>query len=142
MTSPHTDFSWFSPPVGSRRAAPAFSCEGRRWRLRFGHRTVFVDHCVGMFHLAVLTANPGRLIPALDLVAGVAELNGSVASVRAPVQRVLDDAAVREYHRRLARLHDELEAASDRGDAQAVERMRAERAWILDELAGAAGLGG
>ncbi|HEU5331598.1 MAG TPA: hypothetical protein VFU73_02505 [Actinocrinis sp.] len=145
MTSLHPDFSWFSRPIGAP-AAPAFSREGRRWRLRFGHRTTFVDHSVGMLHLAVLTANPGRQISALDLVAGLASLTGpgtvAKASVPALGQPVLDGAAVREYRSRLTRLRAELDAASARGDAHAVTRMQAERTWILSELAGATGLGG
>jgi hypothetical protein len=143
MRSVHKEFTWFAPPADGRRAVPAFAREGRRWRLRFGHRTVLVDHCVGMLHLAVLTANPGRRIAALDLVAGVAALTGSAyAPAAGAAQPVLDDDAVREYRRRLARLSAETEAAARRGDAQGAQRARAERAWILGELAGAAGLGG
>jgi len=143
MTSLHTDFSWFSRPIGGR-AAPAFTREGRRWRLRFGQRTTFVDHSVGMLHLAVLTANPGWQIPALDLVAGLAALTGPgpVAMAAAVGQPVLDGAAVREYQRRLGVLRDEIDAASQRGDDRAVQRMQSERKWILSELADATGLGG
>src|SRR5207248_4394856 len=45
---------------------------GQHWRIDYGRRTVLVPHSVGMLHLAVLLANPGREIPALDLAAGVA----------------------------------------------------------------------
>ena len=145
MTTLHPDFSWFSRPIDDgRRTAPAISREGRRWRLRFGSRTTVVDHSVGMLHLAVLTANPGRQIAALDLVAGVGALvgPGRVADASALGQPVLDGAAVREYQRRLTQLRAEIEAASQRGDERAVERMRAEQTWIVSKLASATGLGG
>jgi hypothetical protein len=139
MTSLDTDFSWFSRPVDDC-AALALKREGRRWRLRFGQQTTLVDHSVGMLHLAVLTANPSRQISALDLVAGMAALTRPVTA--AAPQPVLDGAAVRGYQRRLTLLSAEIDRASARADHRAVERMQAERTWILSELAGATGLGG
>ncbi|MGW3345451.1 hypothetical protein ACWDA3_19240 [Nonomuraea rubra] len=116
--------------VTCRRAGP-------RWRVELGARTAFVDHCVGMLHLAALLASPGREIPAADLAAG------SPDSVPAPgpVRRVLDGPAGMAYRNRLAQLDTEiaeLEAAHQPGRAQ--ER-RAERDWLLAELASATGLG-
>ena len=48
-----------TPPVCRR--------QGRNWRVQAAGRTVEVEHCRGMAHLAVLFANPGREISALQL---------------------------------------------------------------------------
>src|SRR5439155_11556152 len=45
--------------------------QGPRWQVGLGGRSATVEHYVGMFHLAVLIANPGVEIAAIDLVAGV-----------------------------------------------------------------------
>lgn len=90
--------------------------EGAQWKVQLGQRSVRVEHCVGMLHLAVLLANPGREIDAVDLVDGVRALSS---------QPVLDRAAVQQYRNRLDDLDD-----------------GAERDWLLAELAGATGLTG
>ena len=89
--------------------------EGTRWRVRLGQRSAVVGHSVGMLHLAVLIASPGRECEALSLVDGVRALSG---------QPLLDRAAVRDYRDRL-----------DTADG-------AEREWLLASLASATGLGG
>ncbi|MEV0618613.1 hypothetical protein AB0I81_35180 [Nonomuraea sp. NPDC050404] len=121
-----------------RYAAGRVGCRlaGQQWRVELGGRSVLVDHSVGMQHLAVLVANPGREIPAADLAAG------SPDPAPMPVQQVLDGPAGRAYRRRLAQLDaeiDELEANHQRGQAQA---RRDERDWLVAELASATGLGG
>jgi hypothetical protein len=112
----------------------AASCirQGRYWRVALGHRSVLVEHRIGMLHLAVLLANPGREIDAIDLAAGPAALDAGDGSI----QPVLDRAAVRAYRDRLTAIRHELETGHD------TERARAERDWLVAELAGATGLGG
>ncbi|MBO0868546.1 MAG: hypothetical protein J2P15_08270, partial [Micromonosporaceae bacterium] len=58
------------------------SCErqGRGWRLVLRGRAVLVPHSVGMLHLAVLLANPGREVPAAELVSGVDGLNQAASA--------------------------------------------------------------
>jgi hypothetical protein len=106
--------------------------EGRYWRVGLGHRTVLVEHRIGMLHLAVLIANPGQEIDAIELAAGTSALEAAGGTS----QPVLDRAAIRAYHDRLALLRKEIEAGHD------VERAQAERDWLVAELAGATGLGG
>lgn len=127
-------------PRDAPRAALVCTREGRYWRISLGHRSTSVEHNIGMFHLAVLIANPGQEIPAIDLAAGVAALsnpNGGGASG----QSMLDHVAVRDYRERLARLRneiDELEAT----DPERAALRRAERDWLVAELARATGIGG
>jgi len=44
--------------------------DGRQWRITLGRQGVQIAHSVGMLHLAVLLNNPGRDIPAVELVMG------------------------------------------------------------------------
>ena len=146
-------------PHASRRAPVAAVCFriGRQWRVELGPRAVRVPHAVGMLHLSVLLANPGREISAAELAAGVAGLArpDSPDHVRArdpddvealPAafshQPVLDDAGIRRYRRRLAELGPEIDDLERRGRSEQAARRRAEHRWLLAELGGAVGLGG
>jgi tetratricopeptide (TPR) repeat protein len=127
----------------ARVATPAtLSRQGRRWRVDVGTRSVLVDHSVGMLHLAVLTANPGTEIAAIELVAGVDGLASAVRGTGLSAQAMLDRNAVQGYRQRLAQLGDELADAEARGDRSALARARSERDWLVSELAAGTGLGG
>jgi hypothetical protein len=131
-------------PVPERAGAePAGLVEcrraGRHWEVRLDRHRATVGHSVGMRHLATLIAHPGREIPATELMSG---LGAPADRAALSAQPVLDDVARREYRRRLSSLSaeiDELDAADDRERAT---RTRAERDWLLSELATATGLGG
>jgi hypothetical protein len=119
---------------------------GRGWRVSLGHRTVLVADSVGMVHLAVLTANPRQDITAADLVAGLAVI-GSATADGGSAQPVLDQAAIGEYRRRLRQLDAEIEkleagAGQDRADQDRAAQVRADRDWLVGQLASATGLGG
>src|SRR5262249_56433545 len=77
---------------------------GVRWRIDLGPGSALVDHSVGMLHLAVLPANPGAEIAAIDLAAGVAALGAArsrTADRSAPAQQALDRTAVAQFRQRL-----------------------------------------
>ncbi|MDT7783160.1 MAG: hypothetical protein QOF58_1579 [Pseudonocardiales bacterium] len=101
--------------------------EGGKWLVRLGGRSVLVDGGIGMAHLAVLTANPGREIDAAELVAGTNALTEEVSA-----QDQLDLEALRQYRSRLAELR-----GLDLDDTQ-----QAEHDWLAGEIAAATGLGG
>jgi hypothetical protein len=130
-----------SPKPHDRRP-PKATCrrDGQQWRLEYAHRRALVPHSVGMLHIAVLLANPGQEIPALDLAAGLAALTDTVQSAGAAAaaaattaaapsaaampsaaaasgQLVLDPEAVRNYQRRITALRAEIEALDDDWDA-------------------------
>lgn len=117
-------------------------CErlGQKWRLTFQNRSVTVDSSIGMVHLAVLIANPRTEIQAVDLVAGLATLS-EAAGEGGAAHPVLDRAAVAEYKRRLSQLDAEINQPES-GDDPDHTRARAERDWLIAELAGATGLRG
>jgi hypothetical protein len=130
-----------NPGSGPAAALAACSRAGRDWRLALGDRSVLVENSIGLLHLAVLIANPRQEIPAADLAAGLAGLSGAAVDTEA-AQPLLDHEAIAEYRHRLKRLDadiDQLEAGSDSGRAA---RARAERDWLVSQLASAAGFGG
>jgi hypothetical protein len=108
---------------------------GRKWRLAWRQRSVLMEDSIGMTHLAVLVANPRREILAAELAAGLSALG--TASDGGSAHPVLDQAAIAEYRNRLRRLDAELD---QRGGGYA--EARAERDWLVAQLASAAGLGG
>jgi hypothetical protein len=118
--------------------------QGRTWRVDWGHRGVVVEHSVGMLHLAVLLANPGREIRAVDLARGPAELGGAGAGelTGGSAQPVLDRVARQEYSRRLETLRAEIDDLDSAGDRTGAARAREERDWLIAELAAATGIGG
>jgi hypothetical protein len=89
----------------------------------------------------VLVANPRQEILAAELAAGLSVLGA--AGEGGSAYPVLDQAAITEYRNRLKRLDAELdqrEPGDERepGDSEA----RAERDWLVAQLASAAGFGG
>ena len=111
---------------------------GRRWQLTLADRSVLVEDSTGMLHLAVLIANPRREIPASELVSGLASLGGD-GGVGQPA---LDPQAVRAYRNRLKQLDAELDVLEADGPADQATSLRAERDWVVAQLANAAGLAG
>lgn len=137
-TSAGTAVAAAAVPTGTLTCKP----QGRKWRLDLGSRSVLVDHSVGLLHLAVLTANPGVEVAAIDLAAGVDALGKAARTAGLSAQPVLDRSAVQRYRERLAQLRDEVDDLEASGDAEGAHRARTERDWVLAELAAGTGLGG
>ncbi|HTJ35837.1 MAG TPA: hypothetical protein VL738_21660 [Dactylosporangium sp.] len=112
--------------------------ERQHWRLGWGERSVLVENSVGMLHLAVLLANSGTEIPAVELAMGVTGL-AQAAGARSAPQAVLDQEAMRRYRDRVAELRREMESTSDGRRAAAARR---ESEALMAELAGSVGIGG
>jgi tetratricopeptide (TPR) repeat protein len=108
--------------------------DGDTWLLTVGGRTTRLRHGKGLAQLAVLLANPGQEISAVELAGGV-----RAPSVPDPV---LDQTAKRAYRRRLAEMDAALDRAAARGDAARADDLEAERAALVAELKRAAGLAG
>jgi len=112
------------------------------WQIDLGDRSVLVGNSVGMLHLAVLITNPGKEIPAAELVAGVAALDNSTESTGFAGQPVLDRIAIQQYWRRLSELAVEIEQLESRGEHQRAVRARTDRDWLVAQLAASTGIGG
>jgi hypothetical protein len=114
--------------------------DGRFWRLMWHDRTIVVPDGKGIRDLAVLLTQPHRPVSALDLV----EAGGgpAAAAVGTDLGPTLDRQARRAYQDRVLELDADIAAAESDADLARVERLRAERTMVADELAGALGLGG
>ncbi|HEX6499447.1 MAG TPA: AAA family ATPase [Micromonosporaceae bacterium] len=114
-----------------------FRRDGPTWSLRYDGRAVRVPDSKGLRDLAVLLAVPGREVHVADLLGGKAA--GVVATGADPV---LDARARSEYRSRLVALEDEIDEAAVAHDPVRASRARAERDFVVRELAAATGLGG
>jgi hypothetical protein len=101
---------------------------------------VLVENSIGMLHLAVLIANPRQEIRAADLAAGLAALGGAAGDSEA--QPLLDHEAIADYRHRLKLLDAEIDQLKPDGDTGRAAQARAERDWLVAQLAAAAGFGG
>ncbi len=114
-------------------------------------QTVLIRDLKGLRYLSRLLATPGREFHALDLVAVE---QGTLSADRRPVDHdlqvaepgdlgpVLDEQAKQAYRRRLAEIEDDIEQAERMSDLERAALARADRDFIVRELAQAVGLGG
>jgi hypothetical protein len=74
---------------------PPATCHrsGREWCLRYGSHGVRVRDSVGMAYLAVLLADPGRSVSAVDLAAGLRALRGAEPPEPAGARSTVDERA-------------------------------------------------
>ncbi|PZG14695.1 ATPase [Micromonospora craterilacus] len=129
----------------STGAAPSPAYEFRRdgavWRLTYDGSTAYLPDAKGLRDLRLLLGRPGVDVPAVELLDPAAgpEL---VAARRMGGDQVLDDEAKTRYRRHLARLDDEIDRATVRGDGPKATALDAERRVLIDQLRAAAGLAG
>ncbi|MEZ0072084.1 hypothetical protein [Planotetraspora sp. GP83] len=150
LQSPDTAGSGSGSGRVIRRASPVMVCRrrGRRWQIDMGARGVTVDHSVGMAYLATLLSNPGQEIPATELAAGAGSRgtatpeSGGVIGGGISAQPVLDERAVSTYKLRLSQLQAEIDESESLNDLERAAALRAERGWLLDEVAAATGMAG
>ncbi|HET7013380.1 MAG TPA: hypothetical protein VFI65_05700 [Streptosporangiaceae bacterium] len=130
------------PPAQRTSSTATATCvrDGRRWRIDWGSRRVSLEHRVGLLHLAVLLANPRQEIDAVDLVAGVAALDGFAGIGSA--QPILDEVAIGQYRRRLTELGGVTETGESWYEHEGAEDARAEHDWLASELSAATRLQG
>jgi len=106
--------------------APTCRRHGRHWQITAAGRTIHVDHCRGLTYLAVLLANPGTEIPALELTTTPHPIGIDAG--------VVDGEATIEYRERLKELQQEIERCDAVGDQAGAIRAHAERDMLLARL--------
>jgi hypothetical protein len=111
------------------------------WQLRFAGRTARVKDAKGIRDLAVLLAQPGRAVPARDLVGATGDA-AVAAEASLGADAVLDDQARTAYRARLRELEAELTEAEQNNDPERVARAHWEHDALVEELTAAIGLGG
>lgn len=140
-------------PVPSKVRSGAFHREGEYWSVTFDDNSFRLQDGKGLRYLARLLAHPGDETHVLDLVAS--ERSGSGEPLPAgslpddersmgfgSAGEILDPEARSAYRERLRDLDAELTEADDWNDPERAERIRDERAALIDQLASAVGLGG
>ncbi|GAA3534956.1 hypothetical protein GCM10022419_013080 [Nonomuraea rosea] len=152
------------PPEVAHAEPGALVCRrhGQQWQLSLGARTTLMDDSVGMRFLALLIANPGQVIRAVDLVAGPALPDEPARDGGAPPHRpgadgqltadgqpmagggsvvsdvpVLDEQAIGTYREHLSLLQAEIADLQSSGATERAAACRAERDWLVAELAAA-----
>lgn len=133
-------------------ASGVFRCEGDTRTVTFDGHTVLLRDLKGMRFLARMLAEPGREFHVMDLVA--VERGAWPTSTAAPdpelvatsrgghAGELLDDTAKRAYRRRLTEIDDDIAEAEAHHDLDRAARARADRDYLVGELARAVGLGG
>lgn len=130
-----------------------FQREGDFWTISYHGSVSRLKDSKGLRFLAHLLANPAAEIHVLDLVAQVEGRSRAAApnpdrsmSVESEglgdAGDVLDTAAKAAYKQRLEDLQEEIEEAHAFNDAARAERLEDEKDALIQQLAGAVGLGG
>lgn len=123
-----------------------FHREGDYWSIEFEGRAFRLRDLKGLHYLARMLAEPGREFHVLDLAGGQRGGGrmepGLEWSDLGDAGEILDPVAKESYRRRLADLEEEAETARTMGDPERAARADEEREAIVEQLAGALGLGG
>jgi hypothetical protein len=124
------------------------------WLISYAGALVRAPDSLGLRYLELLFRNPGRELAALDLVklTGAAGAGGAGAAGPADAadvsvgtvgaDDVLDRKALAAYRLRLTGIDEELAEAEQWNDTERASRLRAEKDFLIRELAAATGLGG
>jgi hypothetical protein len=121
------------------------------WLVGYADARVRVPDSLGLRYLDLLVRNPGRELAAAELVrlaaatgpAGSApNADGLHEASGASAGDVLDRQARAAYRQRLSDLDEELAEAQEWNDTERASRLRAEKDFLVRELAAATGLGG
>lgn len=115
---------------------------GHSWEVALGTRKMMVKDSRGMGYLAILVANPGFEIAAVELAGQPGSAQARALDSAGSSDPLLDEAAKRAYRRRLDELSADIEEHEDNHDLVNAERARMERDWLIEQLASAAGLHG
>ena len=120
------------------------------WLVGFADAVTRVPDGLGLRYLDLLIRQPGRDLAALDLVRLAAAAGPAAAAAEdglhdasgTGADEVLDQQARAAYRQRLTALDEELAEAEAWHDTERASRLRAEKDFLVRELAAATGLGG
>jgi hypothetical protein len=125
--------------------------EGDVWSFQFDRNATHIRDSKGVRYLAVLLANPGVEIHALELASSAPDAgargradpgHGLAPSAADNAGPALDAQAKAAYRRRFEELREELDDARSLNDPERAAHAREEMDFLASELAGAVGLGG
>jgi hypothetical protein len=151
-------FTTPSEPTSQRKNR--FQRNGSAWTIEFDGKAIGPRDSKGLRYLAYLLQHPHREFSGVELaqvIEGTAVVSPNVigASVAnlsdegllaglgtGDAGPVLDDAAKKDYERRLAEIDEDIADAHVLGDDEGVEELKNEREALLTQLVSAVGLGG
>lgn len=125
--------------------------EGDFWVAVFDGEKTLLRDMKGLGHLALLLANPGREMHAVDLVAQQRSRDPDVhrksdddlsPTIGGDAGEILDERAKEVYRRRLSDIEEDIEEARTFRDIEREARAEAEREFVVRELKRAVGMGG
>jgi predicted ATPase len=111
-----------------------FRRDGDTWTIAFHGAEAHLPDLKGLHDLAVLLAQPGEAVHAVQLQTGRPPRGGA--------DEVLDEQAKAAYRRRLTDLETEIDEAEANNDTYRAEKAHAERDALIAQLSAAVGLGG
>jgi len=121
------------------------------WLVGFADAATRVPDSLGLRYLDLLVRQPGRDLAALDLVrlaaapgpaAAASSADGLLDASGTGADEILDQQARAAYRKRLTALDEDLAEAEAWHDTERASRLRAEKDFLVRELAAATGLGG
>lgn len=111
-----------------------FHRDGDTWTIGFHAAETHLKDSKGLRDLAVLLAQPGQPVHAIELHTGHPPQTGA--------DQMLDDRAKAAYRKRLTELEADIDEAEANNDTHRAEKAHAERDALIAELSAAVGLGG
>ena len=120
--------------------ASVFRRLGQIWVLKYEGEMILMQDARGMSYLARLLADPGRTVPAANLLAALAGIDPRITAGSSG--HLLDDETFAKYKCRYVEVEEELEEAESHNDLGRVAKLKSERDALGMELARAYGLAG
>jgi CheY-like chemotaxis protein len=119
-----------------------FKREGEFWTIAFEGAAFRLRDTKGLHYIEALLREPGRERHALDLITADRADGGAAIAASGDAGPVLDAEAKAQYRARLDELAEELRDAERSNDGERASRANEERQLLIEQLAGAVGLGG
>jgi hypothetical protein len=112
------------------------------WVVAYAGKRVTLKHGLGLQYIAMLLAKPKDFVHVLDLVSPSHNSDPASPLIDLSTDTRSDDRARAQYRHRLHDIEVELTEATSNNDLGTLERLNAERQYIMTELAGSFGLDG
>lgn len=130
------------PAPANHSAANQFTRDADFWIVAFAGKRVTLKHTLGLQYLAALLAQPRQFVHVLDLTFPTRQTDPDCPYKGLSNDTRSDERARSSYRRRLQEIDVELSEATSNNDLGTIERLSAERRYIMTELAGSFGLDG
>lgn len=121
-------------------SASVFRRLAQVWVIKYEGEMILMQDARGLTYLARLLAEPGRIVPAANLLAALAGIDPRITTGSSG--ELLDNQAREEYGHRYRELQEEMQEARENNDLGQIEKLEGEMELLTNELARATGIGG